>query len=52
MIYTFRFRRNNKEKYWEVQKGKTLTDFRWILERVLNDTKTNKLEIVMEKISE
>ena len=43
--YNIFFRRNNKERYWEVEKNQSLTQFKWLLENILESSTEKKLEI-------
>lgn len=43
--YDIYFRRNGKERFWEVEKCKDLFEFRTLLENILESTKEKRLEI-------
>jgi len=48
-LYRIRFRRNGKERYWEVIDGASLYEFQCLLKNILEDTNEVKLEIIVEK---
>ncbi len=43
--YDVYFRRNGKEKYWELEGTKSLLGFHYLLETILVSTKEERLEI-------
>ena len=50
MAYICKFRRNNKERYWETRKVATLYDFKGLLEEMFEKTTENKLQIIVVKL--
>ena len=43
--YDIYFRRNGKERFWEVEECKTLLQFHILLENILESTKEERVEI-------
>ena len=50
MEYICKFRRNNKERYWETRKVGSLYDFKCLLEKMFEETTEQKLEITIIKV--
>jgi hypothetical protein len=48
MTYKCKYRRNNKERYWEVKELKGLWEFQSLLEKVFENTTEQRLEIIIE----
>lgn len=48
MKYKCRYRRNNKERYWEVKEIEFLSEFSRLLEEIFEKTKEDKLEIIVK----
>ena len=48
--YKVYFRRNNKERYWQLEAKKSIYGFKDLLENILASTTEKKLEIKLELI--
>ena len=50
MKFILRYRRNNKERYWTSKEFNSLTDIKWFLEKIVEETEEPSLEFKLYKI--
>lgn len=50
MKFILRYRRNCKERYWTSKEFNTLTDMKWFLEKIVEETEEPSIEMKLYKI--